>query len=158
MFLDSGFRFLFGSSTAPESCIDGVLEAIEDCYIRLGIRLFIVGHYGNFDRIATHALTLMEARHSDINLLLLIPYHPSIRPIEPPQGFQTYYPDGQETTIPKFAIKTANNKMIKECSVAVCYPHGVTNSRNMYEKVMKRKIPVYNVKEICVNFCLDKIR
>ena len=144
----SDFCFLFGSSTAPESCTESVLKAVEDCYTKHGIRTFVVGHYGNFDRIAAHALTLLKARHEDVNLLLLIPYHPSIRPVEPHQGFQTYYPDGQETAIPQFAITTANNKMIRECTVAVCYPHGVTNSRKMYEKVLKRKIPVYNVKEI----------
>lgn len=147
--METDFCFLFGSSTAPESCLDGVLNAVEVCYTQHGIRTFVVGHYGSFDRIAAHALTLLEARHNDINLLQLIPYHPSIRPVEPHQGFQTYYPDGQETAIPKFAITTANNKMIRECAVAVCYPQGVTNSRKMYEKVVKRNIPVYNIKEIC---------
>lgn len=143
--LDSDFCFLFGSSTAPEACLDGVLNAIEKCYSTHGIRTFVVGHYGSFDRIAAHALTLLKARHPDISLLQLIPYHPSIRSIEPHRGFQTYYPDGQETVIPRFAITTANNKMIRECAVAVCYPHGVTNSRKMYERVLKRNIPVYNI-------------
>ena len=145
--MEADFCFLFGSSTAPESCLDGVLKAVEDCYIQHGIRTFVVGHYGSFDRIAARALTVLKSRHDDINLLLLIPYHPSVRPVEPRQGFQTYYPNGQETAIPKFAIPTANHKMIRECAVAVCYPHGVTNSRKMYEKVLKRNIPVYNVKK-----------
>lgn len=145
--MNSDFCFLFGSSIAPESCLLGVLDALEHCYAEHKIRTFIVGHYGNFDRIAANALTMLKTYHDDINLLLLIPYHPSTHPIEPRQGFQTYYPDGQETVIPKFAIATANNKMIQECSVAVCYPHGVTNSRKMYEKILKRKIPIYNVKE-----------
>lgn len=108
---------MFGSSTAPEACLHGVLNAIEKCYSTHGIRTFVVGHYGSFDRIAAHALTLLKARH----------------------------PDGQETVIPRFAITTANNKMIRECAVAVCYPHGVTNSRKMYERVLKRNIPVYNI-------------
>lgn len=146
--MNTDFCFLFGSSTAPEACLDGVLDAAEKCYAKHGIRTFVVGHYGNFDRIAAHALTLLKARHKEINLLLLIPYHPSVRHVEPHQGFRSYYPEGQETAIPRFAITTANNKMIRECAVAVCYPHGTTNSRNMYEKVMRRKIPVYNVKEI----------
>lgn len=147
--MEPKFCFLFGSSTAPESCIDGVLEAIEDCYTKHKIRTFIVGHYGSFDRIAAYALTLLKARYGDVSLLQLIPYHPSVRHVEPYRGFRTYYPDGQETALPKFAITAANNKMIKECSVAVCYPNGVTNSRKMYEKILKRKIPVYNVKAIC---------
>lgn len=148
--MELDFCFLFGSSAAPESCCDSILKAVENCYFQHGIRTFVVGRYGNFDRIAAHALTLLQARHTDINLLQLVPYHPSVRPVEPHQGFHTYYPDGQETVIPRFAIAIANDKMIRECAVAVCYPHGVTNSRKMYEKVLKRKIPVYNVKEICV--------
>ena len=146
--MDSDFCFLFGSKTAPEYCLDGILNAVENCYTKHRIRTFVVGHYGSFDRIAAHALSLLKARRKDINLLLLVPYHPSIRPIDPYPGFQTYYPDGQETVLPKFAITAANHKMIRECSAVVCYPQGVSNSRNMYEKVLKRKIPVYNVKEI----------
>ena len=144
----SDFCFLFGSRTAPENCFNNILDAIELCYTKHKIRTFIVGHYGNFDRIAAHALNLLKVRHADINLFMLIPYHPSIRPVEPYENFQTYYPDGQETALLKFAITTANQKTICQCSVAVCYPDGVTNSRKMYEKILKRKIPVYNVKEM----------
>ena len=146
--MDADFCFLFGSSHAPESCRAAVVEALEKCYAEHNIRCFVVGGYGNFDSIGISSLREFKKIYGDIVLLLLTPYHPYVRPVDPPRDFDgTYYPPGQEDALPQYAIVKANEFCIKNCAAAICYPSGVGNTRKLYEKIQKRKIPIYNLKE-----------
>ena len=47
------------------------LEAVIEQHItQFGVREFIVGNYGGFDRVAAQALTAAKVRHPEITLLL----------------------------------------------------------------------------------------
>ncbi len=79
--------FLFGHHDTPDTILPLLRNAIE-IYIRSrGVRTFIVGHYGEFDRLARVALLQLKQKYPDIQRYMLIPYHPADRPLEAPEGF-----------------------------------------------------------------------
>lgn len=135
--------FLFGNSSAPETCKAALKAAIEELILTHHIHTFVVGEYGNFDRFAISALRQMKTTYPHIQLLLLIPYHPFIREYEVPPGFdRTYYPYGMENVPPRFAIPRANEQMIQNCSSIICYVKYVGNSRNLLEKAVRKPPPL----------------
>ncbi len=73
--------FLFGHRDVSNELSPHIETAVEYHYTKLGIWQFIVGGYGNFDRIAGSAVKAVKLRHLDIDLRLLLPYHPAERPI-----------------------------------------------------------------------------
>lgn len=69
------------------------LERTVEALITHGVTEFFVGGYGGFGRLAAGAVIRAKRSHPHITLELLLPYHPSERPIEPPNGFDgTFYP------------------------------------------------------------------
>ena len=78
--------FFLGSHLARDELAPLLDEAIERHITAYGVSGFVVGHYGNFDRLAAAALRRAKERHPDIDLRLLLPYHPFDRPVEPPRA------------------------------------------------------------------------
>ena len=72
--------------------------------------------------------------------MLVLPYHPSERPTEAPEGFDgTYHPEGLERTPRRYSIVRANRIMVDSCDWLVCYVrHGVSNSRKLLEYAQRR--------------------
>lgn len=131
--------FLFGHRDAPYDLQPHIEAAVEYHYTELGIRQFIVGGYGNFDRMAAGAVKAVKHRHRDIGLSLLIPYHPAERHTEIPPGFDgTLYPEGMESVPRKFAIVRANQYIVKNADTIICYVKHLGNTRALLEQAQKR--------------------
>lgn len=100
---------------------------------------FVVGHYGNFDRLAAATLRRAKGRHPDIDLRLLLPYHPFDRPVEPPPGFDgTYYPEGLERVPRRLAIVHADRLLIRTSQFLIAHP-GLGQSRELTEYALRRE-------------------
>lgn len=131
--------FLFGHSDAPLDLTLGIEQAMEDQILQHGVTQFIVGHYGNFDRMAISAGKSVKARHPDITLLLLIPYHPAERPLELPRGFDaSFYPPNMEFIPKRLAIVKANQYMVATADSIICYVNHPGHSRALLESVVRR--------------------
>ena len=124
--------------------------AIERHITQLGVREFIVGNYGGFDRIAARALVAAKAQHPEIVLLLLVPYHPAERPIQAPPGFDgTFYPPGMENVPRKFAIVRANRYMVEHVNYTIAYVwHPASNARDLVEYAIKQGVNITNLGSI----------
>lgn len=133
--------FFIGHRDAPDSIRPALDRAIEQCITDFGITSFIVGQYGNFDRLAARALLEAKIRHQDITLLLLLPYHPADRPVTAPPGFDgTYYPEGMETVPKNIAIVRANRSMVEVCDYLIAYAwHPASNAWELLEYARKRQ-------------------
>ena len=83
-----------------------------------------------------------KARHPEITLSMLIPYHPTERPIEPPPGFDnTFYPPGMEKVPRRLAIIRANRYMVDHVDYLIAYAwHPASNARDLVEYAMKREL------------------
>ena len=139
--------FFLGHRDAPDSIRDTLDEAIERHITEYGVTEFFVGHYGRFDRIAQTALVRAKVQHPEISVRLLIPYHPTERPVSAPEGFDgTYYPPGMERVPRQLAIPRANRYMIDHCDYLIAYVwHAASNARELLEYAEKGVIIIKNL-------------
>ncbi len=138
--------FFIGHRESPYSLTEDLHKAVEHVIQEDGITQFIVGQYGNFDQMAASVFKEIKRKYAGISLLLLLPYHPTERPMEISDGFDgTYYPEGQEFVPKRLAIVKANQAMVNQCDVLIAYAKGPGNSRNLVEYAHKRGVSVINL-------------
>lgn len=133
--------FFIGHREASEKLLPALLEAVETHITEYGVREFVVGHYGEFDRLAAIAVKKAKQQHPEIMLLMLLPYHPAERPIETPKGFDdTYYPPGMEKVPRSLAIVRANRYMVDHVDYLIAYVwHEISNSYELLEHARTRE-------------------
>lgn len=131
--------FLFGHRDAPCEIRTSIEEAVERHYRQYGVNWFYVGRYGAFDSMAASAVKAAKKRHSDIELYLLLPYHPAQRPVAVPEGFDgTFYPP-LESVPRRYAIVKANRYMVETSDTVICYVSHFGNARNLFEYARYRE-------------------
>ena len=125
--------FFIGHREVYAEILPALTEVIERHIVEYGVTEFIVGNYGGFDHMAARAVIAAKARHPDITLSLLIPYHPAERPVDLPQGFDnTFYPPGMEKVPRKLAIVRANRYMVDHVDYLIAYAwHPASNAREL---------------------------
>lgn len=130
--------FLFGHRDAPYALQTYIQEAVERHYQQYGVRQFYVGNHGVFDSMAASAVRAAKKVHSDMELNLLIAYHPAQRPIALPDGFDsTFYPP-LEGTPRRYAIVKANRYMVDTSDTIICYVAHFGNTRDLLEYARNR--------------------
>ena len=82
--------FYIGHRDAPDTIYPALLAEVERHITELGVGEFIVGHYGRFDSLAARAVKELKAQYSEVELTLLLPYHPAKRPIQKPEEFDSF--------------------------------------------------------------------
>ena len=132
--------FFIGHRETPDALLPAIQCAVEKVITEYGVNEFVVGHYGNFDRLAASAVINAKCDHPDISLLMLLPYHPSERPVSLPTEFDgTYYPDGMEEVPRRFAIVRANRYAIDNTDYLIAHvDHPASNAQKLLEYASKR--------------------
>ena len=124
--------FFIGHRDAPESIYERLLSSVERHFSEYGVTDFVVGRYGNFDRLAARAVMEAKQRRSDVTLTLLMPYYRTDAELLP-DGFDgSLFPDGLETVPKRAAILRANQYMIHHCDYLIAYDAGhIGNTRKL---------------------------
>lgn len=145
--------FFIGHREADERLFPILVDTIERLVVSEGVTCFYVGGYGGFDRIAASAVKRVKLRHSEVLLMLVLPYHPAERPVETSYGFDgTYYPEGMEAIPRRFAIMQANKRMVENVDWLVAYVrHGASNSSKVLAYAQKRGVRCINIGERLVD-------
>lgn len=131
--------FFIGNRHAPNSIREQLKEVIKKHITDYNVTTFIVGNYGNFDRMVIGVLIELKQQNKDIKLYLLAPYALTQK-VEVPKGFVgTLYPDGLEFVPLPFAIVEANRYMIKNSDYLIACPSAVGNSRKIVEFAQRRE-------------------
>ena len=133
--------YFIGHREADERLLPQLYEKIECLIAEYNVGCFYVGSYGGFDRIAAAAVKMLKERYPNVVLMLVLPYHPSERPIEAPEGYDgTYHPEGLENVPRRYAIVRANKIMVDTSDWLVCYVrHGASNSGKLLEYAQRRE-------------------
>ena len=136
-----GICFFIGHREAGGELIPALAEAVERHITEYGVTSFMVGHYGNFDKLAARAVIDAKKRHPEVTLTLLLPYHPFDRPIPTPEGFDgTFYPPGMETVPRRAAIVRANHYMVDNSTHLIAYAwHPASNALELVEYAQRRE-------------------
>ena len=132
--------FFIGHREASDSIFPALVQAVERHITEYGVTEFVVGHYGNFDRLAARAVLHAKERHPQVTLFLLLPYHPADRPTPAPEGFDgTFYPPGMERVPKRAAIVRANRYMADHCDFLIAYAwHSASNARELVDYAQAR--------------------
>lgn len=142
--MDKKRCFLIGHHDAPESIYPALQREIERHITELGVTEFIVGHYGNFDRMAARALVETKQAHSEISLWLLLPYHPTEQKVEVPEGFDgSFYPEGMEKVPRRLAIVKANRYVVNHVDFIIAYVnHWASNTQKLLRYASTKRVLV----------------
>lgn len=143
--------FFIGHREAPNDLLPILQEAVNKHIEEYGVTEFIIGHYGDFDRLAAKAVISAKQYHPKVTLSLLIPYHPAERPVKAPKGFDnTFYPPDMEKVPRRLAIVRANRYMVDHVDYLIAYAwHPASNARELVEyaerKTEKGAVTVTNI-------------
>lgn len=103
---------MFGISNAPDSVTEKILKTAERYYLEYGVRLFIFGNYGNFDKCALMAFNTLKEKYPDIGASIKMTYSP---PIE---------------KIPReFPLLEWQSQFIRNAKIFICYVKRPYNTR-----------------------------
>ena len=132
--------FFIGHREAPASLLPALIDAVEQHIVDYGVTEFLVGHYGNFDKLAAQAVIAAKRQHPEISLALLLPYHPAERPVQIPVGFDsTYYPPGMENVPRRFAISRANQYIVDHTDFLIAFvTHPASNAERLLSRAEQR--------------------
>ena len=133
--------FFIGHRDTNAEIYPSLLAEVERHVTEYGVTDFFVGQYGSFDRMATKAVKEVKERYPEVRLMLVLPYHPAIRPIETPKGFDgTYYPWEDERIPKRLAIIKTNQRMVDTCDYLIAYAfHFLGGSGQIVEYARKRE-------------------
>ena len=136
-----GICFFIGHREAGDELLPALTAAVERHITEYGVTSFMVGRYGNFDKMTARVVIDAKMRHPEVTLTLLLPYHPFDRPIPVPVGFDgTFYPPGMETVPKRAAIIKANYYMADHSSHLIAYAwHPASNARDLVEYAQTRE-------------------
>lgn len=145
--MDQKVCFLFGHATAPSEITKRIQDSAERHYLQYGIRIFVIGNRGNFDRCALTALKALKRQYADISLILLLAYHPSEHAVSLADEFDsTLYPP-LESVPRRYAIVRANQYMADAADSVICYVEHFGNARNLLEYAQRRGKRIENIAE-----------
>ena len=133
--------FFIGHRDASAEVLPLLAKTVEQHIVEFGVTEFVIGHYGGFDRMAAKAVMDAKARHPEVILSMLIPYHPSEHPVELPSGFDnTFYPPGMEQVPRRLAIVQANRYMVDHADHLIAYVwHPASNARKILDYARKQE-------------------
>lgn len=92
--------FLVGHRNTPTQVYDSLEKEIERHITEYGVKNFLVGCHGEFDRIATMVLRTIKRKYPKVILTQLLPFHPIEFPVERPEWFDLAYHPMQMSEIP----------------------------------------------------------
>ena len=135
--------FFIGHRDSPATIKPLLAETAERHITQYGVTDFYVGHYGSFDSLTAKVLCEMKEKHSHIKAYLLLAYHPAVREIELPEGFDgSVLLEGLEKSLPRYAITDRNKKIVVKVDYLIAYSRYITDgSHNLldYAKAKEKK-------------------
>lgn len=138
--------FFIGHRHAEECIYKRLLAAVETHISAYGVTDFLVGHYGDFDRMAAQAVAEARRTHPGISLTMLLPYYPEDHTISVPPIFDgTFYPPDMELCPKRYAIVRANQYAIEHSDYLIAYVTGVGKSRDFLNYAERKGVPICNL-------------
>ena len=133
--------FFVGHREAERELLPLITEAARHVIQENQAVTFYTGRYGHFDHLAGEAVIQLKKEYPDLRLFMVLPYHPAEQSIETPAGYDgTFYPNGMETALRRYAIPSLNRKMIEMCDYLIAYvTHPASNSGKFLEYARRRE-------------------
>ena len=135
--------YFIGHRDAREDIRQLLHDTIHKHIIEYGVTEFYVGSHGRFDSMTAGALVEMKKKHPHIMIYVVLAYHPALRKVNIPDGFDgSYFPEGQERSSMRYAIPRLNRRMVREADYLIAYVWKITDgSYNLmhYARTQEKK-------------------
>lgn len=127
--------------------IESVMPFVEREILN-GVRLFLNGGQGAFDRIAARAVHNLKSKYSDINSTLVIPYH-NFRVFDTTifdEIINPNMPNSISYTGYKTAIPKRNKYMLVHSGTAICYISQISGGAyKTYQLAKRMELSIVNL-------------
>ncbi len=137
----------FGHRDTSKEIESKLREAIIDLIETKGVTLFYIGTHGNFDKLVRKNLEVIKSKYSNITYITVLSHLPTKK-----QEFSenlysnSIYPEGLESTSPKYAIISRNKWMIEKSDYVITYvTHTLSNASKFKEMAEKKGKIVINI-------------
>ena len=133
--------YFIGHRDTPVEILPCLEASVERHIAQYGVTDFVVGKYGNFDRLAAQTVRKSKQRHSEIRLTLLLAYYNPTRSVDLSSDFDdSLYPNGLEIVPKRAAIVLANQYMIRQSDYLIAYDNGhIGNTRELVKYARRRE-------------------
>ena len=95
-------------------------NAIEDL-IKQGVTEFLVGNHGQFDGMVFSCLQDLSKNYPEISYSVVLAYLPTRKEDYDIYQGHSFYPEGLELGLAKFAIERRNRYLIDSADICLCY-------------------------------------
>ena len=131
--------FMTGHAQASEELLPEVIWVAERLINEFSVTEFLVGRYGDFDRLAAQAIRELKQRYPDIRLSLLLPYYVSDGRTETVSEYDgTVYPEGLENVPYRYAIVRANQWAVDGAAHLLVYHRYTTGNTHRLLEYARR--------------------
>lgn len=114
--------FLMGQHDAPEAIYERLCQELKKLVRQDGVTEMIVGHRGNFDRLATAAIQTVLREKPELYGRVLVAYHDSSDVVPLPEFFEAHYYPIELYAVPlRHAIVKANQIALEQCDFFLTY-------------------------------------
>lgn len=135
----------FGHRDTPDSVRPMLARTLRELIVSDGVRVFLVGHQGAFDRIVLGELKKTKDEFPWIRYAVVLAYLPDGNN-ESVTEAETVYPEGLETVPRRFAIAHRNEWMVKQADIVVSYiTHGTGGAAKYVQKAERQGKRVISV-------------
>ncbi|MBR4086398.1 MAG: hypothetical protein IKM48_06775 [Clostridia bacterium] len=125
----------FGHRDAGEDIKPRLRQAIIDVIEKDGVRHFYVGSQGRFDRMAISALKELAPIYS-IRYEVVLAYLDRQADLE---DVPTFFPEGQEEVLPRFAIDRRNRWMVEQSDYVISYTYKIAGGAVKFTRYAEKK-------------------
>ncbi|MBQ2773058.1 MAG: hypothetical protein IJF45_01785 [Clostridia bacterium] len=135
---------LFGHRTASSGLRMPLKTSILKLIEEHGVKTFYVGNNGNFDYLAQFVLSEITNARSDVRYYIVLSAMGETTLSD--NGEVTLFPEGLETTPPRFAIYKRNDWLIKNSQYAIVYVETeVSNCYKWMKRAMRKGVKILNL-------------
>lgn len=112
----------FGHGDTPPGVFPNLFNTIRDCAQKDASAQFLVGNHGDFDSMALRCLRTLRKEYPSIVYHVVLAYLPRPNDLYPLyEPWETLYPEGIESALPRFAISWRNRWMVQQSDMVICY-------------------------------------
>lgn len=130
----------FGHRDASQNIQSALKEILVNLIKHNNADLFYVGNQGKFDFIVRKTLKELQIEFPYIRYYVVLAYMPEQKKeFDMSDYSDTIYPDGLESTPPRFAIAKRNQWMIKQADIVVTYVNYIVGGAAKYKELAEKK-------------------
>ena len=129
----------FGHRDAPNEIEPILISVLEELITNEHVELFYVGNQGRFDNMVRKSLKQLKEKYSFIRYWVVLAYMPGKKDAFCEEDDDTIYPEGLETTPPKYAISKRNRWMIEQSDYVITFVEYSQGGAGQFQEIAQRK-------------------